>query len=98
MMAKDMRVLAEKKQKESTIEWWRNYKVRLFEYIERIAIGGEFQLSIDGKHKLNELDFISSHRLREHATKELESMGYEVDYYNGSYQSDGYDKSLTIKW
>lgn len=96
--AKAMRELAENKQNESDYEWWSKFEVKLSEEIQMYASGGNFQLSINKDSKLNEYDFINCKRLCDLAEEQLRKQGYEVIYSAGSYQMDGDDKSLIIKW
>lgn len=97
-MAKDMRQLAEQKQKEQIDMWWRKFRNRLLDAIKTHAFAGEFELVITQPSNLNELRFISNPKYRDKVIKELQSMGYEVIYFEGSYQCDADDKNLTIKW
>jgi hypothetical protein len=82
----------------SDVNWWLTFKDKLLAEIQRRAASGDFQLSIDKDHKLNEFNFIGFQRLRDHVNKELEQLGYEVNYSQGSQQFDGDDRSLTVKW
>ncbi len=97
-MAKDMRKLAEEKQIENDATWWSKYKEELFVEIKKRSISGDLQLSINKSDKINQFDFISCLRLRQKVETELKHLGYEVEYFNGSHQSDGEDRCLTIKW
>lgn len=74
------------------------YKEMLFQEICKRAESGSFEITIYKVDTLNNQGFIDFQKHREKVMKELEKLGYEATYSQGSYQSDGDDKCITIKW